>query len=75
VGKPGGKNPGGKPRARLLGSGSSKTTPAQTKARGGLPIAPLDPSQSGNPDVVQQRTAAAMQGKMLKDQLKKNKSA
>lgn len=75
MGKPGGKNPGGKPRARLLGSGTSRgATVNQKKAAGGLNPG-LDPSQMGPADLVAQRNAAAAQGKMLKDQLKKNKSA
>ena len=74
MGKPGGRNPSPKVRARLLGSGSSKTTRNQTKAAGGLNPG-LDPSQSGPEDVVKQRNAAATQGVMLNKQLKKDKSA
>lgn len=59
----------------MLGSGSGKkATVAQRKAAGGLNPG-LDPSQMGPADLVAQRNATAAQGKMLKDQLKKNKSA
>jgi len=59
----------------LLGSGSSGSkgkvrTPKQLH----VPNVETDPSKSGNPDQVQQRTAIATQGIMLKNENKKNRS-
>lgn len=63
--------------ARLLGSGSKGRT-NNPKLRGGGTLPPgvdmLDPAESGAPDTVLQRSAAAMKGVMLSRQLRKNKS-
>lgn len=44
-------------------------------APGALGSGLVDHSQSGSSDVVRDRVALASQGKMLKDQMKKNKSS
>jgi hypothetical protein len=61
VGKLTGKSRGGKSNIKgIHGAAGTGTT---------------DPSQSGNADLVQQRNAAAAQGKMQQKQMKASKSA
>jgi len=76
--KAGGKNPGGKVKsgAASLGSRSKGTQRGNIKGMSSDTklVKPVNPSQSGAADVVAARNAMALQGKMLHDQLKKNKS-
>jgi len=53
--------------AKMASGGASKATTWNANVN-------VDPSQSGNPDQVQERYNRAISGKMYKDQLKKNKS-
>jgi hypothetical protein len=65
------------PGRAKMGSGSKGRQGGNVKGAGLAPptVNMLDPSQSGNADVVQQRAAATQTGKMQQRQLKKNKSA
>lgn len=62
---------------KLFGaSARGRSTSMGKGGGGGTPpgVNMLDPSQSGNPDVVQARNAQVTQGAMEQKQLKKNKS-
>lgn len=78
--KPGGRNPGGRVAGRsLLGSGSKGTAGGSKFAGGTAGTTPpgvdmLNPSRSGNADVVSQRAAQAQTSVQLKRVLKKSKS-
>jgi len=77
--KPGGKNPGGKPKASAarVGSGAGNLPKGGKKLQGAgtqALLVPTRPAETGAADVVQQRKAQATQGVMLSKQLRKNKS-
>jgi hypothetical protein len=61
--------------AKLLGGGKGKSQGGRPKG-GLLPpnVNPVNPSQSGNADVVQQRNAQMTQGAMLQKAKSKSKS-
>lgn len=69
------KGPGPKPSGKLLHGGASNKLGRQAQSSFPANVVPTAPGLSGNPDVVHERTAQAMQGVMEKNQLKKNKSA
>lgn len=74
--KPSGRNPGGRVSGRLLSTGAKGTTRTGVRAAKSMPrqIDMLNPSKSGNPDVVDQRTNETLKGGMLRRVLIKSKS-